>query len=400
MGVAAAAWLACADASADIVRIPAVPVNLTSDSERMIAYRSQERMWQTSDGVTHVLINRGQVSEGHSLALYASPDGGATWDGPMVSIPGSVAASSSDGYLSGDRLTLTFDDLHGVIRHAALDYDSTSRSWNLGEVQTVLESPLGKAVAPSMAQDGLGRVWLAFTFKDNTTGHFSIRVMLKRPRESSAVDSGLVFAADGSEANERCARPVQTANGIGIVYSLHEELHWVERNDFWPLEAAWFGRRIGAKDKPTPDPFGCHFSVTTDADGHLHIAWVDNGAVRHSRHRPTDVGWVTRTLTGNIRANYVQAVATGGALMIVSNTYSHAAAYQSIDGGDTFTRTHTLLHASPDEHTAYNWPRLEAPGRSSSPVPVLQQFVDRGMQRLMWFPVPAASSPQSTSRRR
>jgi hypothetical protein len=58
--------------------------------------------------------------------------------------------------------------------------------------------------------------------------------------------------------------------------------------------------------------------------------------------------------------------------------------------GKTFSVTHVLRHEPPPAGSSldYTNPRVESPGRATSPLPVFQQFVDGQIQRLMFFQVP------------
>ena len=53
-----------------------------------------------------------------------------------------------------------------------------------------------------------------------------------------------------------------------------------------------------------------------------------------------------------------------------------------------FLVRYQLTHPPADSGVTYNYPRLESPTNSLSPVTVLQQYDDNGVQRLLFFAVP------------
>lgn len=398
----AAVVLACAAAvpsAAQVVRIEGVPTNLSSTADRMISYRAQDHMWLTSDGVVHALINRGARSGQRSLVLFSSIDGGATWADSGVSLPSSSGSSTSDGFLVGDRLSITYDARDGAIHYATMQYDSVTKQWSLSTPEVVFRSDAANGLTPAMAADEFGRIWLSFTHQDRATNQFSIKMMLKPSPDVAWTDTGFVFGPVDDLTNERCGRPVVTSKGVGMVYSVREEMFWAERNNFWPTSAAWLGRRIDTKANPLVDPYGCHFSVVTDADWNLHVLSVDGGAVVYSRYLAAEKDWSTRTLTGSVKATYLQATMAQGNLVVISNTYSYLSVFQSSDGGETFVRTHMLTHPAPVNGAVYNRPRVETAAQSTSPITVLQQFEDATGQRALYFKVPVTPVAQTDSTR-
>ena len=393
LAVAASLLALCGLAFSQATQIPAQPTTLVSTADRMISYRMQNHMWQTADGATHVIINRGPGRQGRSLVMYSTFDGGATWVDSGVSLPGSNGSTTSDGYLDGDTLFMAYDVGTGVIRAARLQYDPATQAWSLAGTETVYEATTAAALTPALAADGLGRRWLAFTHQDKATGNFSIKLMRQPAAGGAWVDTGFVFGPVDNLSNERSGRPVRTSRGIGMVFQVKAETFWAERSDQWPLDAKWPRAPIYTKTTPSNDPYGTHFSVVADADYNLHLASVDGGQVVYSRYLVADRVWTTRVLTDNIKASYLQATMVDGQLMIVTNSYTNLSVYQSTDGGTTFSRTHALTHPAPVDPIDYNRPRLETPAYSTSPVPVLQQYVDGKKQRAMFFAVPVVTAP-------
>ncbi|MFY9509686.1 MAG: hypothetical protein WAQ05_01760 [Rubrivivax sp.] len=379
-------------AAAQAVPIASTPTTLVSTADRMISYRMQNHMWQTPDGATHVMINRGPGMGGNSLALFSTFDGGTNWVNSGVSLPQSNGSSTSDGYFADGRLYTTYDVGTGTIRFAELVYDSPSKTWSLGPTSTVYTSAVAGALTPAVAVDAAGRQWLAFTHQDKATGNFSIKMMRKAVADQAWTDTGFVFGPVDNLANERSGRPIATARGMGLVFTVKTETYWAERNDRWALEQPWPRALISTKVTPTNDPYGTHFSIVADSAFNMHMFSGDGGQVVYSRYLVFEKKWSTRTLTEAIKATYMQATMSGNQLMLVTNSYANLSVYQSADGGNTFTRTHALTHPAATEGIDYSRPRVETPAYSTSPVPVLQQFMDGKLQRAMFFAVPVGSS--------
>jgi hypothetical protein len=99
-----------------------------------------------------------------------------------------------------------------------------------------------------------------------------------------------------------------------------------------------------------------------------------------------------RYLTDDVKATYPQVSIVDETLVLLVNYASFAVALESTDGGDTFLFTALLTHSGieSDSSVSYTNPRIESPGTSFRPLPVLQQYVDGSTQRLMYFAVPVS----------
>ena len=387
LSLAALSGLACAQAQ----QIQGQPTTLASTADRMISYRCQNHMWQTADGATHAIINRGPGLSGQSLTLFSTFDGGATWVNSGVNLPSSNGSSTSDGYLAGDRLRMTYDVGTNAIRYAEVKYDAAARTWTLGQVQVVYKSDAAAALTPSIAADSKGRQWLAFTSQDKASGNFSIKMMLRVSKSDPWVDTGFVFGPVDNVSNERSGRPIATKGGMGMIYTVKSETYWAERKNKWDLAQPWKQSLVYTKELPMNDPYGTHFSVVADAAFNMHMAQVDGGRLVYSRYLVADKTWQTSILTDNQKTSYVQATIADGNVVLVGNSYTNLSVYQSTDGGATFTRTQALTHPAPTGAIDYSRPRMETPATSTSPIPVLQQYLDGKIQRAMFFAVPTVA---------
>lgn len=368
--------------------------SLRSKADRMISYRSQQHMWQTADGATHAVINRGPRTDRKSLALFSTHDGGATWSLSAVTLPGSNGSSTSDGYLVGNRLHLTWDIGASAIRYAEAVYDPAARRWTLEPEMMVVNNSAAAALVPAMAADARGRQWLAYTQKDKASGNYAIKMMRRDAPGAAWVDTGFTFGPVDNVSNERSGRPLPTSRGIGMVYTVKTETFWAERANHWALEQPWARAMIYTKQSPGNDPYGTHFSITADEAFNLHMVSTDGGRVIYSRYLTADRIWQTRVLTEPIKASYVQATMAGSNVVLVSNAYTNLSVFQSSDGGTTFFRTHALVHPAPVAGESYDRPRVETPAVvNAGPMPVLQQFVKDGWQRALFFAVPIVADP-------
>lgn len=383
-------------AAAEPEQIQSTTTSMSSLADRMISYRSQEHMWQTADGATHVIINRGPRRDRRSLALYSTYDGGANWEYANVSLPGSNGSSTSDGYLVGDRLHITWDIGASTIRYTELNYHPETKVWSMDPAQTVFDSDAMAALTPAMAVDRAGRQWLAFTAKDTASGEFSIKMMRRNSPTDPWVDTGFVFGTPDNLANERSGRPIITSRGMGMVFTVKQEMFWAERRDDWALDQPWARAPIYTKTEPTNDPYGTHFSIVHDADYNFHMVSTDGFRLLYTRYLVSDRKWVTRVMTDPIKASYVQATIADGNVMLFTNAYTTISVFQSADNGDNFVRTHSLVHPAPAEGESYNRPRLETPSVSTGPVPVLQQYVKGKRQGAIFFAVPVVADPIAT----
>ena len=397
-----ALWLVAfgGSATAAVINIPATPTTMTSNAIRMISYRHQDHMWQTSDGATHVFVNRGSRSDGRALSMNSTFDNGATWVSAVATLPNTDSKTTSDGYLDDDNLYVTYSSSGDKdIRFAQFRYNSSKKTWSLVTTQVVFSSgTITKTLTPAVAPDAMGRLWLAFTGMDKSSKNYSIKLMRKDPDAAVWVDTGFVFGpVDTGNANgdpERSGRPIATANGIGMVFTVHADTYWAVRDNRAAPTAAWARSLIYTSPSGDADPYGSHYSIVADAQKNLHMASVDGGSIVYSRYLATTKTWTSRKMTNDARTNYVQAAVSLGNLVVIGNNDTMLRVYQSKDGGNNFVYTQQLTHTpSNGSGPNYSNPRMEMPAQSSSPVPVLQQWYETApggiqTQHLMFFAVP------------
>lgn len=391
--VAALAWIAAAQATAATTSFGST-TNLQSDADRMISYRHQDHMWQTADGAVHLMINGGGLSVGGSLTLQTSLDNGLSWTQALV-LPTTDANSTSDGALVGDDLWLTYNSSSGAILFSVLHYDSVTKAWTADPAETVFGVAGLDSLNPAVAVDASGAAWCGFVTRNKSTGNAAIRMLRRSADGSGWSDTGLVFGPiDNAVLVERSARPVPLPNGIGMVFTVHENTYWAYRRNDWPLNQAWPRKTLFTSQPPLNlDPYASHFSITADANQNLHLVFPDHGKVMYMRYLRARQTWsAARTLTGNIAANYVQVStlpATGTVAIFSNDLLGYVRVFQSQDGGTTFALSDLLAHEPPQPGSGINYfyPRIETPGRATGPVPLVQQYIDGALQKLLHFNV-------------
>lgn len=386
-------------AYADPVTVNALSTTLISDAERMIALRHTERMWQTGDGALHVLINQGGLAEdGASLQLYTSLDAGQSWQA-MNRLTDTDKFSTADGLLIGDNLGIAYAANNGKILYSILRYNRVTKVWTLLKTETVVDAADSVAINPAIAVDDIGRLWCAFVNKIRGTLETNIKLFQRTADGSLWQDTGLTFGPTDVDATvgERSARPVITANGVGMIYTVRENIFWAYRLNTWPATTPWVEQVIFTGTPPYDrDPYNSHFSVVVDGNRNVHMATVDHGKLLYLRFVNRTQSWnPVRTLTSDIYANYPQISIAQNVLAIVVNAGQSAIALQSTNVGNTFSYTTFLTHDAPppDGSVSYANPRIETPGKSFGPIPVFQQYVEGSTQRLMYFQVPLITGP-------
>ncbi|MBZ8142075.1 hypothetical protein CLD22_19480 [Rubrivivax gelatinosus] len=387
--LAGALLLAVGAARADTVLLASTPTTLSGSETRMISYRHQNHMWQTEDGYTHLVANVGVQPGGAALRMFSSADGGVSWTAG-IELANTDGSSTLDGFLAGGTLYVAYAQAGGAISFANLKWDLVTASWRIVRTEPVFSSATVKAVNPAVARDGVGRFWLGFTTLDASTGLYALKLMRRTSTATGWVDSGLQFGTPDSLGNERSVRPVAIAGGMGMVYSEHGVLYWARRLNSWPEDRPWPVTLIRTPVGSDVDPYGSHFSVAVDAQSNVHLALADSSKLWYARLLNATQEWRSYMIAAPVQVAYMQMVVSGGTLMMIANNKTLLSVYQSVDTGASFALTHVLTHPVGDAD--YSNPRNEAPSNpSSNPVPVLQQYVDGTLQRLMSFRVPVAT---------
>lgn len=391
-------------ALAAYLTIPASATTLVSDADRMISYRHQNHMWQTNDGATHAIINGGTLTGPNaSLTLYSSFDSGNSWVA-MLTLANTGTYSTSDGVLSNGDLALAYSTIEGEILFSVAHYDSVQKTWTLVKTETVFNSSDLAGINPAIAIDSLGTIWCAFVSQGliPSNSGYNIKLVQRTSDGTGWQDTGLIFGPTDNVnitspfGPERSARPVVLSNGVGMVYTVHQDMFWAYRANGWPTNQPWIGQTLFTSAPPYDvDPYQSHFSIVADNQNNLHMATVDHGRLLYSRFVNYTQAWnPVRVLTNDIKATYPQATWALGTLAIFYNGNAAVRVIQSADKGTTFTLTNILTHepAPAGSTLDYSNPRIETPGLAFNPIPVLQQYVDGATQKAMYFAVPVSPS--------
>jgi hypothetical protein len=389
-----AAWMIgpMSAAHAELQKIPSTPTTLASSEDRMISYRHQNHMWQTDDGGTHLLMNVGDQPNGRALRMFTSMDNGVTWVA-SIDIPNTASTSTSDGFLSGNNLYVTYATTNKAIAFSFLQYDPSSQTWRLMKTETAYQAANVQAVNPTLTRDGQNRFWVAFPILA-PGGLYSIKLMLRASDTSGWADTGLVFGAVDQNGVKRSARLVTIAGGVGMVYSVQQNFYWATRKNAADPAQPWSTSQIYVNQVDDKDPYCSHFSVMVDAGSNVHLALVDGGQLLYFRWLYGKQSWNAAPfrLSQPVHATYMQILAAGTNLMIVFNSDTSLGVLQSSNSGQTWFTTHALIHPPTDGDPDYTNPRVEAPSNGAgTPVPVLQQYQDNGVRRIMQFQVPVVA---------
>jgi hypothetical protein len=221
----------------------------------LIVSRAQDHMIETSDGVLHMLINRG-IDRG--LTLISSHDGGKTWtvtdaDGFGIS---NRTATSDIRLLDGqDAMIVTYVDDAGRVVFAICSYDPFTGQWTRLQssiVDTDLASP--RTVQATVAMTDSGTILLAYT-EETATG---LNVVLQQSLDGGRTWSETVLVQPGIAAGS--ARTIAAGDHEGIIYSNADAVYWLTWDDTgnWSLEVIDAAGSIGR--------FASHFSTVTIGD--------------------------------------------------------------------------------------------------------------------------------------
>lgn len=376
-------------AHAETVR--AVESDLTSSNERMISYRHQQHLWQTADGAFHLLVNRGTFTPGPGLTMYSSYDSGQTWAFAQA-FANTGDKSTGDGQLSGDDLALAYNTLDGNIIFTQLHYDSVMRTWLVQGAETAFASTQWSGLNPTLAFDDLGTVWCGFLASSRSNSNSNLRVINRVGGGTVWTDPGLVFGPTDRGA-QRSARLQRIPGGMGMVWTVREVTSWSLRPNGLPDNSAWQSTAIytGVPTKPLEDPYASHFSLVADSSGTLHLITIENFDVLYFRYSLADGTWSSsRQVDDSRKVAYAQIGLTNGALGVAFSVQrGKGSLVVSPDLGTTWAATTELALLPAGPGINYNTARVEMPGQSFGPLPILQQYDSNGVQRLMLFKVPA-----------
>ena len=392
-GLAVMAWAHRDASAAGPPSVQATLTDLTGNSERIISYRHQEHLWQTSNGAYHLILNRGTLPPAPGLALYSSYDGGSSWV-LARSFADTNDNSTSDGVLNGDDLSLVYQTSSGNVIFEKLHYDGSMRTWTVLNSETAYASSQFEAINPALDTDGRGTVWCAFDARDRVTNDVNIRMFSRTGGGSTWTDTGLIFGPTDHRSIERSARPLAMSGGMGMIFTVRETMYWATRTDTLPDNSAWTISTlfVGTPAFRTVDPYASHFSAVVDAQNNVHVVTIDNYDVFYFKRSAGSGSWTTQVqLDDDKKAAYLQGAFANGKLTAGwSVQRGRASIVQSSDSGATFQTVAYLVLPPDAPGVSYGTARVEMPTRTNGPIVMLQQYEDNGVQRLMLFKVPSS----------
>ena len=312
-----AALAASAPARADPPAISSEPTNLSGNSELMISYRHQERMWQTPDGALHAVINRGTSPPNSGLVLNSSYDGGVTWV-VQLKFANTNRESTLDGVLQGSLLVLVYATTDGGVSFAQLSYDSPLRTWQVNRSETAFYSSQLDVDNPTVAIDDLGVAWCGFSVIDRTTRDINLRVVY-RPSDGVWLDTGLIVGPTDRDSKERSARMIRLPGAMGMIYRVRQETYWATRDNHAPYGHLSTPVKIfeGPPQKSISDPYASHFSAIADDAGYLHLVVADDGDAMYLRYSINDAVWTpARKINGRRKLSYLQIGIANGQVAV------------------------------------------------------------------------------------
>lgn len=388
-------WLLLAQTAAAALPVQGgVFTNLTGSRERLISYRQQERFWITSDGIRHLLINRG-ADYGDGLHLMRRSAGLTQWRSEF-SLPGGDRTSTADGVLLNGHLHLVYSDAAGAIRYARADYDEQTGQWQPLQTSSVYDGGAGVARAPTLAIDAEGRVWVAFTVAMTANDINVIRVVHSLAPLQAWQDTGRHWGA-ANTAQGKAGRLINSAGQIGLIYTdIEESEAGVMVSLRWSLllelaTNSWADELIDETPISDKDPFGTHFSALTDEAGNLHLVWPIGGRLRYFRYDAAGERWNYRRwlLALPTKTAYAQlARHLDGRLYVIFNLKSMLMVMLSRDGGFVFEPQVLLVHPMAS-FVDWSRPRVESPAVFADKLDILQQVhlgeEDGGFETLFAF---------------
>lgn len=388
--VSALAW--GAEPPVEGASVRAEPTGLASDNERMVSYRHQEHLWQTSDGALHLVFNRGALEPWPGLVLFSSFDGGLNWVFQR-SFADTDYLSSADGLLQGGELSLAYQTSGRNLVFTRLLYDPVQRAWALLLEETAYASPVLGAINPAIAVDALGTIWCGFVARDRVTNDVNLRLISRAAGSTGWDDPGLTFGPTDRRSIERSARPVRIPGGMGLVFTVRENTYWAWRADELPRDGAWAVETLFTRTPvpSTSDPYASHFNVVADAFGNVHLVTNENYDVLYFKRRAESGLWTAPKQVDDARkVVYMQVGMSNDKLAIAFSVQrGRGLVVVSPDLGETFAPWVETVLTKAVPGANFNTARVEMPAYSAGGLALLQQYAIYATQSLMSWRIPA-----------
>lgn len=380
------------DPPAEGASVRAEPTGLASDNERMVSYRHQEHLWQTSDGALHLVFNRGTLQPWQGLVLFSSFDGGRNWVFQR-NFADTDYLSSADGLLQDGELSLAYQTSGRNLGFTRLLYDPVQRTWEALLEETAYASPILGAINPAIAVDALGTVWCGFVARDRATNDVNLRLISRAVGSTTWDDPGLTFGPTDRRSIERSARPVRIPGGMGLVFTVRENTYWAARTNEMPRDGAWTVETLFTRT-PVPtqsDPYASHFNVVADGFGNVHLVTNENYDVLYFKRRAESGLWTAPKQVDDARkVVYMQVGMLDDKLAVAFSVQrGRGMVVVSTDLGETFAPWMETVLTKAVPGANFNTARVEMPAYSAGVLALLQQYAIYATQTLMSWRIPA-----------
>lgn len=217
----------------------------------------------TRDGAIHILFNQGANYYGASLVLYSSFDDGKSWK-RILSLPNTNSTSTADGFLSKQKLFLTYSSSSGKILFLPATCHSLTTKWIFGQATTVYQKENFIATNPTVALDSQGDLWTAFIVQQNSTKNYSIKLFNSTDQGFDWNNTYVSFGAIDKSAR-KSARLVALKDRVGVVYTNDDIFYWAYKINNSTFNRHWKAQSIFACQPGNNNSFySSHFSLVSD----------------------------------------------------------------------------------------------------------------------------------------
>lgn len=383
-------------------KLSGTATNMRSTDDRMVSYRHQRHLWVTSDGAIHVLFNQGTNYYGASLVLYSSFDSGKSWKW-ILSIPNTDSTSTADGFLSNQKIFLTYSSATGRILFLPITYDSLAKKWIVAPETNVYQSNDFIATNPTIAVDSNGYLWTTFVAQQTFSKNYSIRLFNSPNRGLSWANTYVNLGAINQSAR-KSARLVALKDRIGIIFTNDDTFYWAYKINNSTFPTPWQTQSIFTYQPSSNNSlYSSHFSLVSDPFDNIHLVTHDLGRLVYLKFDSRKQTWQPiKILSDDARVSYTQvSLSTRNKLLITYNRLTQVGVFESSNYGESFKFINLLAHPQESDvrGTIVNFeaPRIITPAIISNKLPLLQQFQIDGAYGLINFNLKLEAQPSQIS---
>jgi hypothetical protein len=236
----------------------------------------QDHVFETKDGVVHMLINLGAGSD---LNYLSSTDGGLNWvsSNSFTDASYSTAADVSL-YANGRNAANVYVNDQGGIVFSMTKWNETNDVWNEGR-HVVLDTP--RAVSPfdcnpTIERDANGRLWISYAEIIGKNANLSLYFS---DDNGASWTSGLTTIRGVTAASSSV---ISAGDDTGMIISTNNGLYWVTVNSSGNF------KKIQLSDEGVAGYYASHYTsvvhnddiylTTISSQGHLKLYVYDSAA--------------------------------------------------------------------------------------------------------------------------